>query len=62
MQEPYQDKVKLLPEELTDEEREQVVGGMSDGAFQAWKVDYLNNFLQQLYDNKREVERQGNPV
>jgi bacteriocin-like protein len=62
MQEPYQDKVKLLPEELTEEELEQVVGGMSDGAFQAWKVDYLNNFLHQLYDNKREVERQSNPV
>lgn len=64
MEKPYDDDVNLLPEELTEEELEEVVGGMSDGAFQTWKVDYLNNFLHRLYDNerKREVERQSNPV
>ena len=57
-------KVKLLPDELTEEELEQVVGGMSGEAFQTWKVEYLNNFLHRLYspESKREVERQSNPV
>lgn len=64
MQEPCQDKVKLLPDELTDEELEGVAGGRQDGAFQEWKVEYLNNFLHRLYnpESKREVERQSNPV
>ncbi len=64
MQEPCQDKVNLLPDELTEEELEQVVGGRPDGAFQEWRVKIVNNFLHRLYspESKREVERQGNPV
>jgi len=65
VKEPLNDnKVKLLPDELTEEELEQVVGGRPDGAFQEWRVKIVNNFLHRLYspESKREVERQSNPV
>jgi len=53
MQDPCQSNVKLLPDELSDEELEQVVGGMNYNQFQVWRVNYLNNFLHQLYDPER---------
>jgi len=47
-------RVKLLPDELTDEELELVKGGMNYNTFQAWRADYINNFLHQLYDYERD--------
>jgi len=46
-------QVKLLPDELTDEELEQVKGGMTYSQFEAWKADFINNFLHQLYSPER---------
>ena len=64
MQGPCDDDVTLLPRELSEEESKQVVGGRSDGAFKEWRVKIVNNFLHQLYsyEEKREAERQSNPV
>ena len=41
----FKDNVKLLPDELTDVELEQVVGGRQDDAFQEWRVKIVNNLL-----------------
>ena len=49
----FKDNVKLLPDELTDVELEQVVGGRQDDAFQEWRVKIVNNFLHRLYGTER---------
>jgi bacteriocin-like protein len=44
MQEPCQDNVKLLPDELTEEELSEVIGGRTEIEFERWKKEYLNKF------------------
>lgn len=53
MKDASKGRVNLLPDELSDEDLEQVVGGRHEDAFQEWRVKIVNNFLHRLYDSER---------
>jgi len=43
--EPSDDNnVKLLPDELSEEELGEVIGGRTETEFHIWKIKYLNKF------------------